>query len=1133
MGMVDLGEDPETGARVAIKHLTVSAGPLLDALRREVRVLAKIEHPSIVRIFEHDLWAETPWYAMEYVGNESLRSHLHGAPSRELTESAPTRVFEPATDPDGGFSTDTLTSESIPTALSPLDGPSEARVGRVPARSQWEPLLVGLLDICSALSALHARGVVHRDLKPENILYRPDGRPVIVDFGISMHSPGLVGRERLTRSMRASGTPAYLSPEQATHKPVDARSDLYSLGCLFFEVVTGQVPFADESVIRVLQSHAFMPAPSARSINPEIPVELDELITRLLQKQPQDRLGYAIDVDAQLRQILGLPPPGYEAPHYIYTPAFVGRDNEFLLLRELFSDVQNGKGRGLKILGEAGIGKTRLVHEVVQAFGNEIPVNFGYGDSNGNIPFGAFISAWRSVMADSPERAKTVMKTYGSWWKSLSTSRRPPGWEDVQTAYQLISDTIHNMPMMLVIDDAQWVDQWSALVLERLIASPPDGLGVIVLVRTGTPIASQIETTHVLELGRLSREDLAEVLCSITGVSRIGDVYVDYAMMHSDGNPFFLAELARMAMREGLLRRDAAGRWHAASDRVMTFAEKLKTPEPVESLFRAEFAALETDVKEALRLFSCIGTVIEPKLIRNLSDDQDLVDKLIQSNAMIWHDARLRFCHPLMAQVIYADIVEDEKRAFHERIADYLEAQDEPNPFDLARHLTSAGHVERASTYHRKASQMAMRIGLNTEAIRHFTTWIKTHPDLDDDFWTYAFEFLRNHYSMTISHFAEATEALANRARENGDPKTLAASISYFLRCSSELDDVGARKLILEAYDASRRSESHAAHLMVLQADRVFADRMEDHERTEELLMEVIRYAEEHGLNEGLIEGLVDLAVYETTKARFADALALLERAEQVLQPGMAARVHRELWIARAVLEGDLGRHELSLAYLEKLLAELRLNGDNRQCCVTLWNMANQYNNLERYEEAQATLQEVETITGYSPFHDLRALCATMQAVVEANLGEIQRATNYFLRAQSAFQLTPNLGSKYCAHFQLSHAGFLRRIGKNERASEVCPDFVGEPYVDSLIWAERGFQKLARGQAVGHEVEELTSLVQLTKFEELGEPVAALRHLRKASESDPSLLWQGELISKIPPLLYKAIQGLRVSSGIG
>jgi hypothetical protein len=162
-------------------------------------------------------------------------------------------------------------------------------------------------DIASALSETHAAGVVHRDLKPSNIIWRRDrngdDRITLVDFGIAVCRPGNADASRLTAN-GLIGTPHYMSPEQAHGEHVDARADLYALGCVLFELVTGTTPF-DGSGFEVLLAHLGKPAPRASERRPGVPAAIDRLIAQLMAKAPDARPASADAVVALIDEAIG------------------------------------------------------------------------------------------------------------------------------------------------------------------------------------------------------------------------------------------------------------------------------------------------------------------------------------------------------------------------------------------------------------------------------------------------------------------------------------------------------------------------------------------------------------------------------------------------------------------------------------------------------------------------------------------------------------------------------------------------------------------------------------------------------------------------------------------------------------
>jgi serine/threonine protein kinase len=242
---------------VAIKVPTheIAADPIMARrFAREARAASRVTHPGVVAIYAvGELPDQRPYLAMQLVQGEPLDRVL---------------------------------------AAGPIDPARALRLARM---------------IASALAETHAAGVIHRDLKPSNIMWRRDrlgdDRVVLVDFGIAVANPGTADATRLTAG-GLIGTPSYMSPEQAHGEVVDGRADLYSLGCLLHELLTGEPPFTGSSY-EVLLAHLGRPAPAPSARSPGVPPAVDALATALMAKRPEDRPATADVVVGSIDAALG------------------------------------------------------------------------------------------------------------------------------------------------------------------------------------------------------------------------------------------------------------------------------------------------------------------------------------------------------------------------------------------------------------------------------------------------------------------------------------------------------------------------------------------------------------------------------------------------------------------------------------------------------------------------------------------------------------------------------------------------------------------------------------------------------------------------------------------------------------
>lgn len=250
MATVYLARDLTHAAPVAIKVLRPDLVPILGAQRfaREIRITSSLQHPNILPVLDFGQVDEIPFYVTPYVDGESLARRL------QREEQLP-----------------------IPDALDIA------------------------CQIADALTVAHSQGFVHRDIKPSNILLE-NGRAILTDFGIA-RAIDVATAEKLTESGIALGTPSYMSPEQSACGSVDGRSDIYSLGCVLFEMLAGSPPFTGPSAQSVRARHAVDPPPSLRTVRNTVTPSLERIIDKALAKVPADRHAGAPQFKAALQGI--------------------------------------------------------------------------------------------------------------------------------------------------------------------------------------------------------------------------------------------------------------------------------------------------------------------------------------------------------------------------------------------------------------------------------------------------------------------------------------------------------------------------------------------------------------------------------------------------------------------------------------------------------------------------------------------------------------------------------------------------------------------------------------------------------------------------------------------------------------
>ncbi len=782
MGVVYRAADPESGLMVALKTVFAPNERQSMSLRREIRALAQLHHPGVVKIIDEGVANGLPWYAMEFIDGIPLDQYCadviwKGTGFEAHWTQATRRQFKHGTSSISG--SDQPWIESLKTTLD-SDAFQPAQPAVIPstgisvpvvlpnrceaAGGRLKDVLTVFNSICLTLSYIHGHGIVHRDLKPSNIIVRSDGTPVLIDFGLMLEFWGKVSRDDLESIRSTGGTLFYIAPEQILGDAIDARADLYALGCMLYEFVTGQRPFEAASAMQAIEAHLRLVQVPPSKLVDSVPPELEELILSLLQKKPHDRIGYADDVSRRLNALgagSGFTQPLPRSKDYLYRPRFAGREGSISAINDLAEQAIAGQGRCVMIGGAGGIGKTRLLREIFRMvqrkhirvlsgeFQPGLEPHAGVSRVADRIPFGALRQSMRELIdecltqPDSP-MTHTMLLNGAILSRFFPDMLRLPGIvapehqeeADLNAArmrvFQAITSVIQTLAaqrtVLLLLDDLQWIDDLSKDLIMFQIRTGFFTRNRVILIGSYRPeelspaverLVSSPQSTHI-ELVRLDESAVKTIIADMLVKSSPARRFVHFLTRFSEGNPFFICEYLRACIDENLLFRDASGQWQIAkpTDEGVTNEEieSLPLPSTLLNLVERRLDVLSPAAMSLAKTMSAIDRELDVMLLWTVIPFEDTMldamDELIQRQIVSESSpGYVKFVHDILFVRLYESIDPQDRAGIHLRIAEAIEMSfpdfGREHPDIMARHWRQAGEISRAAAYYLEAAEKA------------------------------------------------------------------------------------------------------------------------------------------------------------------------------------------------------------------------------------------------------------------------------------------------------------------------------------------------------------------------------------------------------------------------------------------
>jgi serine/threonine protein kinase len=724
MGVVYQAFDRKRQRMVALKTMQGIDASSLRRFKQEFRNLAGLNHPNLVTLYELIGDGLHWFFTMELIEGITFLRHVHagGAPEHLLPTMRDVR------------------REDTPTRVRPV--PLSA--------AEAERLRGALIQLAAGVHFLHESGKLHRDIKPGNVLVTPNGRVVLLDFGLAAE----LDREQRHCSVHLLGTVAYMAPEQAARQPVSPASDWYAVGTMLYEALTGTLPF-DGHGYEILRDKQQLDPPPPAAVLPGTPEDLSTLCMELLRRDPQARPPGS---DVLLRLARVEPVPCASAParsasrppsmHCLEVP-LIGRKRHLELLTDALQETRNGRTVLVEVHGRSGAGKSALMQRFLDDLREDAQavILMGRCYEQESVPYKALdslVDALSRFLEGAPASEAQAL-----WPRDLaalarvfpvlrrldgatSAVRRPLEMFDPQelrrralaALRELLARLGDRRPLVLAIDDVQWGDEDSAALLTDLLRPPdPPVLLLLLCYRSedteSSPCLRALRKIH--ELGGIQRHDLPVeplspeerrelALALLDPHDETAAARAESIARQSGGYPFFVYELVQYIQ--------VSDSWSQPSAGPLAVAERIGRSGENISLSEVLWSRIVNLPEEARRLLEVVAVASRPLAQADAcraadTADEHIVLSCLRAGRLLRRTgpgerSEIETYHDRIRETVLLHLDPETLQRHHQRLVAVLEASGRADPELLAVHLLGAGESSRAGHYYALAAAQAV-----------------------------------------------------------------------------------------------------------------------------------------------------------------------------------------------------------------------------------------------------------------------------------------------------------------------------------------------------------------------------------------------------------------------------------------